>query len=403
MRTIALLLTLLVASSPATSQSIYWLTDYESFHSSISSFDTVNQQISVAVDTREWDFDPIGINSFHIDITNNYVYWLDNGRWIDANTRIFGSVSIARLNGDSISVLHGGLTIGLGGPTDIDLDYDSNTLYWGDFTDSPISALSSSDLDNYAPGSWARLPMSDPFAIHSIAIDRKNGRLYWSNLDFYLPTPGIYSAPLDGTTDDRLIAEGDVHDIAVDHLDDGLYWVERESSTIMRADLDGANPEAVLTSDAVVSFLALDRDAQEVYWSETETGRIRKANYDGTEIEDVITGVEGVARIELDFGTGYEVSAEPEPVPTDRARLRKAYPNPTTGQIRIEFDLPTPSRSTLTLHDGLGRLVDRVDARAYPTGAHTADWDLSRHPAGLYLLVLEADGVTDRLPITLVR
>ena len=58
-----------------------------------------------------------------------------------------------------------------------------------------------------------------------------------------------------------------------------MYWAEKGTNKIRRADLDGANPEDILTGLSGPYDVAVDTSAGKIYW--VETYRVRRANLDG--------------------------------------------------------------------------------------------------------------------------
>jgi len=70
--------------------------------------------------------------------------------------------------------------------------------------------------------------------------------------------------------------------------------------------------------------------------------------------------------------------------------LRPAYPNPFNDQVTIRYDLPAPGEVILTIHDPMGRLVQRLENRSMTPGRYKTVWDgrdVSGHKvsSGLYL------------------
>ena len=67
------------------------------------------------------------------------------------------------------------------------------------------------------------------------------------------------------------------------------------------------------------------------------------------------------------------------------------YPNPFSGQTRIQFALREPNTISLTVFDILGRMVDAPIRTEYVSaGVHEAVFDASDLPAGTYLIRLQS-------------
>jgi hypothetical protein len=65
--------------------------------------------------------------------------------------------------------------------------------------------------------------------------------------------------------------------------------------------------------------------------------------------------------------------------------LGDARPNPFHGSTAIRYLLSQPSASTLEIYDVQGRLIRRDALGVQPAGEHTATFEGSGHPAGIYL------------------
>ncbi len=92
--------------------------------------------------------------------------------------------------------------------------------------------------------------------------------------------------------------------------------------------------------------------------------------------------------------------AGPPPFPTDGPsfRLLGVGPNPSSGDVRIAFDVPRPIDVRLRLHDVRGRVVRDFGARSFLPGSHVVQWDGrgddgARVRDGVYFARIEAGGV----------
>jgi hypothetical protein len=86
---------------------------------------------------------------------------------------------------------------------------------------------------------------------------------------------------------------------------------------------------------------------------------------------------------------GVFTSVTPAPeLPGDVYRLDQNYPNPFNPVTRIPFVVPAAGRTTIVVHDLLGREVARpVDAVLAP-GVYTAEFSGAGLPSGVYLYTL---------------
>ena len=112
-------------------------------------------------------------------------------------------------------------------------------------------------------------------------------KLYWTNA-----LNNIRRADLDGTNAQILVPIGPVvaRGIAVDPVRGKVYWTERDTARIRRANLDGSNPEDFVTAQTEALGIAVDPVGAKVYWVNGGPPKsIRRANLDGTDVEDLIS------------------------------------------------------------------------------------------------------------------
>jgi len=88
--------------------------------------------------------------------------------------------------------------------------------------------------------------------------------------------------------------------------------------------------------------------------------------------------------------TPQEVAEESKVDQTDALSIRN-YPNPFSGYTTIEYTLKADSDVTLTILDLNGRQIAvLVDGRQQTVGTHTATFDGSSYPAGMYYYTIRA-------------
>ncbi|HYG17506.1 MAG TPA: PKD domain-containing protein [Ohtaekwangia sp.] len=166
----------------------------------------------------------------------------------------------------------------IGEPDAVAIDYTNNQLYW-----DTSNGIRRANMDDPALGQYEDFVTGQPNDPEGMSIDPVNGRLYWNNYD-----GGVWRKNLNGTGEteivpggqgggsiivignkiyfDEYIASGDiylksanldgtgvatiatgisrlVYGIAYDQYEDKIYWVDRNKSTIMRANLDGSAAE----------------------------------------------------------------------------------------------------------------------------------------------------------------
>ncbi|MEN8223988.1 MAG: lamin tail domain-containing protein [Bacteroidota bacterium] len=73
----------------------------------------------------------------------------------------------------------------------------------------------------------------------------------------------------------------------------------------------------------------------------------------------------------------------------ENASVSQNYPNPFSGETKIEFSLETPDRVTIEIFNVSGALVSTLVSADYTRGTHTILWDASDMPAGFYFYTLQ--------------
>ncbi|MDE3258692.1 MAG: hypothetical protein OYM47_12725 [Gemmatimonadota bacterium] len=74
-----------------------------------------------------------------------------------------------------------------------------------------------------------------------------------------------------------------------------LYWTDRRTDRIQRADLNGSGVEDLVTRGLdKPNGLALDVSGGKLYWADAGTDKIQRPNLDGTDVEDIITSADGL-------------------------------------------------------------------------------------------------------------
>ena len=130
-----------------------------------------------------------------------------------------------------------------------------------------------------------------------IVIDVEAGHIYWTNMGVPSLNDGsIERADLDGKNRKTIIAEGETHtpkQIILDKKSGKLYWCDREGMRVMRANLDGSQPETLVESGhgdierrdqtRWCVGLTIDPRDRKIYWTQKGSdnagrGRIFSAN-----------------------------------------------------------------------------------------------------------------------------
>ena len=130
------------------------------------------------------------------------------------------------------------------------------------------------------------------------------GKMYWVDR----MTAKIQRANLDGSeVEDLVTGLEEPTDLALDVAGGKMYWTDRLSDEIKRANLDGSRIEDLVTGIHSIWSLALDVDGGKMYWTNASWRgpKVQRANLDGSQVEDlVITGLRQIAGMALDVPGG---------------------------------------------------------------------------------------------------
>ncbi len=183
-------------------------------------------------------------------------------------------------------------------------------------------------------------------------------------------------------------------------LENGLIWNNAPAISGSPLSQHGAVPinawvefdvTAAVTGDGTYSFALASNSTNIVGYNSKESATPPQL------VIDVGTGA-AAATASIDIGASS----------VGRVSLGPAYPNPFRSQVSMRLELPREDRVRLEVYDVLGRRVKVLADGDYAPGAHEFTWDGrneigARVEAGIYMIHLEAQGVTARRKAVLVR
>jgi DNA-binding beta-propeller fold protein YncE len=169
------------------------------------------------------------------------------------------------------------IDLGTEGVADIAIDRPGGKIYW-----TAQSTIRRANLDGSVIETF--LPAQQPGAL---AIDEVNRWIYWGS-DLKFGAAGINRATLEGQFVEEIISTGDasVYGLAVDPRGGKIYY-SFIFPAVFWANLDGSQPEILITnaSQNWTAGVALDLLNDKVYWTDFNGSTLRRANLDGTAIE----------------------------------------------------------------------------------------------------------------------
>lgn len=93
----------------------------------------------------------------------------------------------------------------------------------------------------------------------------------------------------------------------------------------------------------------------------------------------------------------------PEGPVSASVELLANYPNPFSGQTTIPLSLPEEAEIEISIHDILGRRVDRIFSGSLPAGVHRLPYDAGHLASGIYFYRLRYSGGSLSRRMTLLR
>ena len=218
-------------------------------------------------------------------------------------------------------------------------------MYWVDADVGVLRSLTGSNVSHLVP---------DVQNATSVAVDRADGKIYWTEQTSY-KTGRIRRANLNGTNVELVRELTSVpRGLALD-VSNGKLYLTNAWGKVQRMNLDGTGfqPNLIVDLDAPKG-VAVDAVRGKIYWTEQtsyKTGRIRRANLNGTNVELV-----------------RELTSVPRGLAID-ARTNKLYLTSSVGKVqRLNGDGTnfTPN-FIVNLDSPMSIAVDAVDGKVYWT------------------------------------
>ncbi len=222
-----------------------------------------------------------------------------------------------------------------------------------------------------------------------VALDVGAGHIYWTNMGIpYLDDGSIERADLDGKNRKVIVPEGRTFTPKQLHLDKKngkLYWSDREGMRVMRANLDGSNIETIVDTSAGDARpgkdikkwcvgITVDVGRGHFYWTQKgpekgNQGRIFRANIEmpkgqtasnRSDIEVLFDGLPEPIDLELDLNNRVMYW-------TDRGDPPRGN---SANRAPMDSDLkPRPDSEVLVKHlmEGIGIALDLKGQRMFLT------------------------------------
>ncbi|MDH3388340.1 MAG: DUF4347 domain-containing protein, partial [Gammaproteobacteria bacterium] len=193
--------------------------------------------------------------SVAIDPDGGKVYWANVGT---------GTIERANLDGSGREVV----VSGLGGPIAIDLYLAGGKIYWTDGSNTLLRA----NLD----GSSQEIISGFPVGSTGVAVDGPGGMVYW--VDDGSDTIGETSLTGAGTGNLVTTNVGNTADLALDLVNDKIYWTNTSTGQLWRANLSDGLGVINLNVGGTPYGLALDPVGNKTYWMDSGAGELYRVD-----------------------------------------------------------------------------------------------------------------------------
>jgi hypothetical protein len=200
-----------------------------------------------------------------------------------------GIVRSSRLDGSGIELLTGQLPH----PSAVALDEIRGLVYWTDLETMEIqrASLQGSPVETVLP---AQMEISE---LGGLVIDPDNDALYFSYVNPLIDS--IYAGAigrldLESSAVDNVVV-GLSHPQGVALHQGHLFWADDLLATggvIGRVELESGEQELIVKELQSPVGVAIDRLSEHIYWADRSSGMIQRANLDGSAQINVLTGLD---------------------------------------------------------------------------------------------------------------
>ncbi|XP_074039673.1 LDL receptor protein 1 [Leptinotarsa decemlineata] len=206
----------------------------------------------------------ITLDFFHANDTD-MVFWTDV-----IDDKIYRGTVIGGSLGNIEVVVQTGLSTAEG----LAVDWIGQNLYW---VESNLDQIEVAKLN----GSFRRtLVAGDMESPRAIAVDPRDGYLFWTDWDSQLPRIERCSlAGLDRRMVVRIVNNGWPNGLTLDYTTRRIYWIDAQSDSIHTSDYDGNDHHEVMNNHEMLSHpFAITVFENYVYWTDWRTNSVIRAN-----------------------------------------------------------------------------------------------------------------------------
>ncbi|KAK3787581.1 hypothetical protein RRG08_025912 [Elysia crispata] len=264
------------------------------------------------------------------DSATDTIFWSDIGS---------DNIGRASWDGENETILVGS---SLDSPAGIALDWAGRNLYWTDSGNDRIE-VTTLDTNLRTVIIWKGLDHPRDIVVHPM-----RGYMFWTDLG---KSAAIERAGMDGSQRKVIVGHNTTwpNGLAIDHLDDRLYWVDAGTHALESCSLEGKDRKVIVAAGLQHPFGATVFGSL-VYWTDWDTGSIHYA--------DKVTGL-GQGHLDLNFGHILDLKI----FHRHRAKVSTPCNKKNGGCSHICLLAPPPKRYTCACPTGMVMKPDGVTCR----------------------------------------
>jgi len=166
------------------------------------------------------------------------------------------------------------LVVGLVSPQGLALDLKASRMYW---VEAGIMKLRRANLDGSGATDVVVKDTEDE-APYDVALDGGSGKVYWTSR-----CCGVRRATLEGQGEELVVNSTDAGGIALDVPAGLLFWTDRTTGRLWRANLNGSGKDTIVPGGLSTPVdVAVDNLTGKVYWVDVGRTQVERANFDGS-------------------------------------------------------------------------------------------------------------------------
>lgn len=268
-------------------------------------------------------------------------------------------------------------------PVDLDIDFTNQKMY---YADNGLGKICRSNLD----GSNQEILNLDTLGdLTSIAIYPSQDLMFFADLDSFK----IWSCAMDGRSNRMLLMEDSASSpirLAIDTINQKLYWSDDARNRIERMDFDGTGREVFYQggADELPFGLFIDQVNRKLYWTDYGTNQVLRTRMDSLDVETLVTtGLDDpVAVIVVVPGIYHRPIVTNTDIPLNAPSVL-VYPNPANHMLSFSSAESPYVMEQITIFDNTGKTV-----YTFTTNQNKVEIDIGKLSSGYYIYKVAIGG-----------